>query len=174
MILLRFRWLGNQVSRREYLHQCEKPMAGDTVIRRALSQDMEDWARMRKELWPTCSLERHRLEIRHLLDGDGLVALAIVDGDAVGFAELSIRQDHVEGTGSSPVPYLEGWYVAHANRGKGIGILLLTFVEKWSREQGHVEMASDAEIDNHESIRLHMARGFTEVGRTVHFVKKLR
>jgi aminoglycoside 6'-N-acetyltransferase I len=43
---------------------------------------------------------------------DGVVFLAQdSDGQVVGLAEVSIRQDHVEGTSSAPVPYLEGWYV---------------------------------------------------------------
>jgi aminoglycoside 6'-N-acetyltransferase I len=72
------------------------------------------------------------------------------------------------------VPYLEGWYVAPKHRGLGVGAALLTFIERWSLDHGYVELASDAEIHNEESIRLHLGRGFVEVGRTVHFVKTLR
>jgi aminoglycoside 6'-N-acetyltransferase I len=134
---------------------------------------MRAWANLRSELWPTCSPERHRLEIEQLLASTGLVAIAIVAGETVGFAELSIRHDHVEGTTTAPVPYLEGWYVTRPYRGKGVGTALLGFLETWARAQGYVEIASDAEIQNTESIRLHIARGFSEVGRSVHFVKKL-
>ncbi len=97
-----------------------------------------------------------------------------MDGEIAGFAELSIRRDHVDGTSASPVPYLEGWFVEEKFRGKGIGRALLAFVENSARERGFIEIASDAEIWNEESIRLHGLLGFREVGRTVHFVKVLQ
>jgi aminoglycoside 6'-N-acetyltransferase I len=41
---------------------------------------------------------------------DGVILLAEDGrGQVVGFAEISIRRDHVEGTASAPVPYLEAW-----------------------------------------------------------------
>jgi aminoglycoside 6'-N-acetyltransferase I len=101
------------------------------------------------------------------------VAFASTGGELVGMAEVSIRRDHVEGTSAAPVPYLEGWFVVEKYRGKGIGRALLKFVEDWARERGYVELASDAEIWNEESIRLHGMLGFREVGRSVHFVKGL-
>jgi aminoglycoside 6'-N-acetyltransferase I len=61
-------------------------------------------------------------------------------------AELSIRRDHVEGTTSTPVPYLEGWFVAEHVRNRGIGRALLEFVEAWSRFHGYTEIASDADL----------------------------
>lgn len=100
--------------------------------------------------------------------------LAYVGEDAVGFAEVSIRADHVEGTQSAPVPYLEGWYVAPQHRSKGVGRALLHRVEEWAKAAGFHELASDAELENTHSIRLHSLQGFCEVGRTVHFVKPLR
>lgn len=145
----------------------------ETVIREAQPSDGETWARLRAELWPACTIERHRLEIAQLARSAGMVALALRAGEPVGFAEMSIRGDHVDGTSSAPVPYLEGWYVAPAHRRMGIGSALLDFVETWARRRGYREMASDAEIDNEPSIRLHRQLGFAEVGRTVHFVKTL-
>lgn len=145
----------------------------ETVIREANASDAETWARLRAELWPDCTLERHRLEIAQLTRNAGVVALAVHSGEPVGFAEVSIRFDHVEGTSSTPVPYLEGWYVAAAHRGQGIGTALLEFTESWARTRGYREIASDAEIANAASILLHGRRGFAEVGRTVHFVKAL-
>lgn len=45
--------------------------------------------------------------------------------------------------------------------------------EKWAIDHGHRELASDAEIANTSSIRLHKIAGIREVGRRVHFVKLL-
>lgn len=135
--------------------------------------DQPDWINLRCELWPNCSVERHQLEVEQLLKADGVVVVADVGGSLVGFAEVSIRQDHVEGTHAVPVPYLEGWFVQKKHRSMGIGRGLLAFVERWAVDRGFDEIASDAEIDNLRSIDLHSKLGFTEVGRTVHFVKRL-
>lgn len=103
----------------------------------------------------------------------GLVVLAYAGARAVGFAEASVRREHVEGTVASPVAYLEGWYVESGSRQRGVGQRLLEFVECWARGQGLSELASDAELSNDPSIRIHQSLGFREVGRSVHFVKSL-
>ena len=139
----------------------------------ARPEDFAAWAELRYSLWPDCPPERHALEIQQLLASEGLVALARAGNEIVGFAEVSIRRDHVDGTTITPVPYLEGWFVAETRRGQGIGRALLTFVENWSLTQGYSELASDAELQNTQSITLHTQLGFREVARTVHFVKPL-
>lgn len=139
----------------------------------ARPEDSAAWARLRAALWPDCPPERHALEIQQLLATEGVVALAKIGNEIVGFAEISLRRDHVDGTSISPVPYLEGWYVAEPFRSQGVGRALIRFVEDWSRHHGFSELASDAELCNDESIRLHSLLGFREVGRTVHFVKTL-
>ena len=146
----------------------------NATIRIATREDHAGWAELRALLFPECSIERHLLEIEMLAAGAGIVALALVDEEMVGFAEISIRRDHVEGTASAPVPYLEGWFVKEASRGQGIGRALMDFVEEWARGRGYTELASDAEVDNDKSIRLHGALGFRETGRSVHFVKPLK
>jgi aminoglycoside 6'-N-acetyltransferase I len=145
----------------------------NATLRIAKAGDRTGWEQLRSRLWPECPLERHRLEIEQLLAGSGVVALANVGKELVGFAEVSVRVDHVEGTTSSPVAYLEGWYVAEKFRGQGIGRALLAFAEKWAVGRGFQELASDAELVNAYSIRLHKTAGFREVGRSVHFVKSL-
>jgi aminoglycoside 6'-N-acetyltransferase I len=139
----------------------------------ARAENADAWAKLRSTLWPDCPPDRHALEIKQLLAGEGVVALARLGTDIVGMAELSIRRDHVEGTSTTPVPYLEGWFVAEPHRAQGIGRALLEFVENWSRAHGYRQLASDAELHNTQSIRLHKTLGFREVGRSVHFVKPL-
>jgi aminoglycoside 6'-N-acetyltransferase I len=144
-----------------------------TTVRVAGPDDTVAWSTLRFALWPECPLSRHQLEIGQLLAGAGIVAVAYAEGELAGFAEASVRHDHVEGTTQAPVPYLEGWYVSERYRGLGIGRSLVVFVEQWAVERGYVEMASDAAVDNDHSVRLHSRLGFREVGRSVHFVKKL-
>src|SRR2546423_538500 len=125
------------------------------AIRPARSADREEWARMRHTLWPECSQERHALEIDQLT-GTPERALVLVaareDSSLCGFAEVSIRNDHVDGASSVPVAYLEGWYVDPNMRKCGIGRLILDAVEDWAIEHGLVELASDAELRHEESI----------------------
>ena len=142
-------------------------------VRPATSADRASWIGLRHELWPECARERHQLEIDQLLATPGLVALAWVDGEPAGFAEISVRTDHVEGTAASPVPYLEGWYVRPEHRRSGVGRALLAFAEEWARDHGFTELASDTDPPNTLSIALHQRLGFREVGRSVHFVKSL-
>ena len=44
----------------------------------------------------------------------------------------------------------------------------------WVINRGCTEIASDAELDNPDSIAAHAALGFTETSRTVNFRKRLR
>ena len=144
-----------------------------TKYRSAVLEDRPQLIALRQELWPDCAIDRHESEANEVLKGEGLIAVAESSGMLVGFAEVSIRADYVEGTASTRVPYLEGWYVRSGHRGKGIGRELIGFVERWAISRRFHEIASDAEIENSRSIRLHTQLGFSEVGRTVHFVKTI-
>ncbi len=131
---------------------------------------------MRYALWPDCSPERHHLEIQQLIahEDAGVVFVAErQNGSLCGFAELSIRRDHVDGTSSVPVAYLEGWYVDADVRGAGIGRRLLEASQDWAAARGLKELASDAELDNRDSIQAHLSCGFRETCRAVHFVKPI-
>ena len=76
-------------------------------IRKANKLDRNEYMRMRKLLWPKCSDERHRLETDIILSSSGAVIVAAEsESNLIGFAEISIRRDHVEGTKESPVPYI--------------------------------------------------------------------
>jgi aminoglycoside 6'-N-acetyltransferase I len=146
------------------------------TIRAAVGQDKAEWVRMRYALWPDCSPERHALEIQELTASadSGVVLVAVRENRLLcGFAELSIRHDHVDGASSVPVAYLEGWYVDPDVRGAGIGRRLLAAAEQWAAARGLSELASDAELDNHESIKAHRSCGFAETCRAVHFIKPI-
>jgi aminoglycoside 6'-N-acetyltransferase I len=90
-----------------------------------------------------------------------------------GFIEVSVRR-YAEACHGGRVGYIEGWYVAASRRGQGIGARLVRAAEAWAAEQGCLEMASDAETDNRVSERAHLALGYEDVGRLVHFRKALR
>ena len=91
----------------------------------------------------------------------------------MGFLELSLRS-YAEGTGDSPVPYVEGWFVRADARGKGAGKALIEKAMDWASSRGFAHLASDTDLSNEESILAHHAVGFTEVGRQVAFLRPLK
>lgn len=94
------------------------------------------------------------------------------DGALGGFIEIG-RREYADGCTTSPVAYVEGWYVDDDLRREGIGRALLGAAEEWARARGFNEIASDAVLDNAISIAAHRALGFDEVERAVHFRKSL-
>ena len=144
-------------------------------IRVATAADIEAWSAMRAELWPEADPDELRAEAL-AWDATAGVALLAFDGAgrSAGMAEATLRHDYVNGTESSPVGFLEAWYVDAACRGRGIGRALIAAVDAWTREQGCTELASDALIDNAASHAAHAACGFEETERVVYFRKPLQ
>ena len=136
-------------------------------IRPVDEDDAPNWLRLRCGLWPGDETE-HALNIRRFFDGTlrepTRVLVADDAGDLVGFVELSIRA-YAEGCHSDHVGYVEGWYVASAARGRGVGRALIAAAEDWARGEGCEELASDAELTNSSSDCAHKACGFKETGQ---------
>jgi len=95
------------------------------------------------------------------------------DGRLGGYVEVGTRP-YAEGCDTSPVAYVEAWYVDEDLRRKGWGGRLFAAVEEWARAHGHAELASGSLLDNHTSIAAHKSLGFEEIERQVHFAKRLR
>ena len=130
---------------------------------------------MRTALWPE-SPDNHPPEIAHFFAeprNDLATFVAEIDaGRLCGFLEAGTRP-YAEGCRSSPVAYIEGWWVDAAQRQKGVGAALVTAAEAWARELGLTEIASDADIANAVSQQAHKALGYSETNRIVCFRKSL-
>lgn len=152
----------------------------ETRIRFAQPADREPLARIRAVLWPESSSEEHAEELELILSGKfpGVMPMVILvaeeaDGTLAGFLEAGLRS-HADGCDTShAVGYVEGWYVAEQMRRRGIGAALLQRAEDWARSQGCVEMASDTQIENVTSQRVHEALGFGLAERSVLYRKAL-
>jgi len=71
------------------------------------------------------------------------------------------------------VAFLEGVYVEEAFRKQGVAAALIAEVTRWAISRGVSELASDADISNVDSHRMHAALGFEETQRVVYFRKSL-
>jgi aminoglycoside 6'-N-acetyltransferase I len=145
-------------------------------IRAATPGDHAGWLDLRRALWPDLSdvLQRDEMTAWRARP-DGVVLIAVETTAAnrvVGFVEVGTRSV-ADGCESSPVAYLEGWYVDAGMRRRGIGAALVRAAEDWARGRGFREFASDAELANTLSQQAHGALGFKEVGRSVLYVKAL-
>lgn len=134
---------------------------------------------MRMALWPDANEDELRLEVARYFVAHGelllphCVFIAEADGKIVGMLELSLRP-YADGCDSSPVPFIEAWYVASDMRCSGVGGALVKAAEQWALGNGYTEMASDALLENAESERAHAALGFEVVERAIRFRKVLK
>jgi aminoglycoside 6'-N-acetyltransferase I len=144
-------------------------------IRYIRPDDQPEWVRMRDLLWPG-SLPDHELETQSFFtQPDESLATFVVDrldGRLGGFIELSQR-NYAEGCTSSPVAYIEGWFIDDDLRQQGFGAALIEAGEQWAKDKGLKEIASDTEIENDISIVAHKAIGYKEEARIVCFRKEL-
>lgn len=146
------------------------PQLTALCVREILESDRPDWVRLRDALWPDC-LWDHEVETRKHFETPApgaAVFVAVVDQRLVGFLEMRDR-NYAPGCTSSPVPFIEGWYVEPQFRRRGIGRALADAAEARAVAEGHREIASDTELDNANSIAAHCALGYEEVERIVCF-----
>ncbi len=150
------------------------PFGAGPYVRPAYPPDRAEWLRMRLALWPDEDGSHEPDIAAHFAarPPDTAVFVAVRPGGLCGFVEASIRPT-AEGCGPRPVGYVEGWYVDADRRRQGVGRLLVAAAERWAAARGCAEMASDALWDNATSHAAHRALGFEEVGRLVHFRKRL-
>jgi len=143
-------------------------------IRAYRDADWPEWVRLGLALFPGYSaavLEPGMREHRARSDAEVFVAER-EDGSIAGFVEVGARP-YADGCDTSPVGYIEAWYVDPDVRRGGYGRALLEAAEDWARTRGYREMASDAQLNNEISHAAHHRAGYAEVDRIVQFRKVL-
>ncbi len=118
--------------------------------------DHAEWLRMRLNLWGGAAEDHtHDLDAYFATPQRGITfVVERTGGGLCGCIEVSLR-DYAEGCQTSPVAYIEGWYVDEESRRRTLGTRLVQAAEAWARRHGLKEMASDTQIDNTVSIQAH-------------------
>ena len=143
-------------------------------IREFRDADWDEWRRMGQALLPDEDHADDEKEMRALL-ARAAAAVFIAerpDGSVCGYVEVGTR-GYADGCRSSPVPYIEAWYVDPDVRRQGYGRALVAAAEAWTRDRGYTEIASDAVLDNTVSLEAHTRSGYEVVERIVQFRKSL-
>ena len=150
-------------------------------VRLAQPADRPSLADLYHALRPKGPVEEHSRELEAILSGKppGTLPLVVfvaeaIDHSLLGFIEVGQRSHADSCDPALPVGYVEGWFVVEGHRRSGIGKKLMAAAEDWARSQGCAEMASDTQIDNTLSQRVHQLLGFQIVERAVLFRKPLR
>lgn len=125
----------------------------------------------RGALWPDSTIEGLQRRIPEVAGPQArdLVPIARDGGTTVGFAEIALRNDDVNGCDSSPVAFPEGIYITPGDRHQGVARALIDAGIDWTDRHGVTEFASDAPLENHASHAFHRAVGFAETERIAYF-----
>jgi aminoglycoside 6'-N-acetyltransferase I len=143
------------------------------LLRPLEAGDASRWLPLRQALWPDLPRTQLEEELTLIVTDERQVAIGAFEGARlVGFVELSLHP-HAVGCCTRPVAYLEAWYVESVNRRRGVGRRLVCAGEAWARAQGCRELASDTWLDHATSQAAHLALGFAETTRLVHYRKAL-
>lgn len=101
------------------------------------------------------------------------IFIYVNEGNAIGFINLSIRNDYVEGCQSNGVGYIEGIYVCEPFRRNKIAYQLVEEGMRFFKKIGLTEIGSDTEVENVMSQIFHKSIGFKEVSTIKHYIMKL-
>ena len=144
------------------------------IIRPVAPADHAEWLRIWFNFWGgTAEEHTHDIDAYYATPQRGVTfVVESAGGGLCRFIEVSLRH-YAEGCTTSPVAYIEGWYVDAESRRRTLGTRLVQAAEAWARHHGLKEMASDTQIENAESIQTHTRLGYAEVERLVCFRKAL-
>ena len=144
------------------------------MIKVANKNDSKTLAHMARKIWGNDSVEELEKEFDEFVSNPEMASfIKYVDEKPVGFANVSIRYDYVEGCETSPVGYLEGIYVEDCYRNNNFARELVIACEDWVKNKGIKEFASDCELSNLGSLAFHLAIGFSEANRIICFKKDI-
>jgi len=136
--------------------------------------NLKVWTELALLLFPDSSFDEEYSFHQNVLKSEKEMGfLYKKDGKYVGFMNLSVRHDYVNGTDSSPVVFIEAIYILAEYRQLGIGKEFIEYASDYAKQKGIAQLASDCLIDNTLSEEFHKGCGFVEKERVICFVKDL-
>ena len=108
------------------------------------------WLTLRTEFVPEISVEVQREFLRNFIrESRAVRAFLATDPEAglLGFAEVAVRTDYVNGCHYRPALFLEGIFVRPEHRGRGVARALCDAAGEWGVRQGCREFAGSAPCD---------------------------
>ncbi|WP_230499554.1 aminoglycoside 6'-N-acetyltransferase [Sutcliffiella rhizosphaerae] len=125
-------------------------------------------------LWPTSTKEDLAATYHDIVPSSrNRILFYKENNEIVAFMHLSIREDYVEGSESSPTGYVEGVFVLEEHRRKGFSKKLLHAGESWLKARGCQQIGSDIHLENEISYYFHTSLGFQESSRLIAFIKSI-
>lgn len=144
------------------------------MVKTATNTDSSTLAELAIQMWDSATVAELETDFSKITSSETAVCfIKYYEDIPVGFAQCGLRTDYVEGTESSPVGYLEGVFVKEEYRNKGYARELVHTCEKWAKDKGCSEFASDCELSNVNSLKFHLATGFDEANRIICFRKNI-
>lgn len=137
--------------------------------------DFEFWLIMSSKLWQDYDVNELRDELRNVYNSPKQQTFIAKNSKQIpiGFINISIRNDYVEGSEKSPTGYLEAIFVDEKYRLLGVAKNLLKLGENWLKQNHCSQIGSDTWLTNIESQNFHKKMGFQEEERLVHFLKNI-
>jgi len=144
-------------------------------LRKVKNKDKKEWLRLRKKLWPKCSLQKYNHEMSRIISNKFMSAFLAIGPErkVIGFVEVSVHP-HAEGCNTKNVGYIEGLYIDTDFRRFSIGKKLVQTAERWAISKGCKEMASDCVLNNKISLKFHLVLGYKITKKLIHFKKLLK
>lgn len=143
-------------------------------IHKIKKEDFNNWLEMGLLLWSEYSKAELKIEFAETCKSKNEAVFICKDKENyVGFVNISLRYEYVPESTSVPTGYIEGIFVRKEYRKKRIAEKLVRIAEKWAKNKGCKEIASDTELDNNSSQKFHKKIGFKKTKTLVYFIKKI-
>ncbi len=130
---------------------------------------------MSLELFPGYSIDHLERDLLQVIESANQETFFAKSREGIiGFINVSIRHDYVEGSNSSPVGYIEAIFIKPDYRKHGVARRLVDLGEKWVLQKGCTQMGSDTWASNEHSRKFHLGLGFKEEDTLVHYIKDIK
>lgn len=153
----------------------QKAFPAPFTYRRTTPADFEVLLTLVRESWPADMQDQVDDILRDALTHPESTAIfaCFFKNAAIGYAQVCVRQEYVEGALAYPIAYLEALHVKVAFEDAGIAQHLIQIVTAYVNSLGIEEIATDCASSDLRRYELFLKAGFEEVSQLTHFVKSV-